>query len=349
MDKIPKIIIYGAGAIGGTLGGFLSNKFDNIFLLARGEHAKVMKEKGLILYEMDPEQKKHIDVNVIESLDEESDADVIIIVVKNYNLEEVAEDIKNKATNNPVIMSFQNGAENQKILPKYIKKIIFGVLWFGAWRDKPGVIGCEPTRPITMGILNDDSEAKETMSKINNIFQQADIESEIVENFQDAVHAKIIFNITNALLTLIGHGFRDIENISKLRKITVNLLTEGIDIVKAAGYNEFIRGENHPTWRLLKIAKHLPGFITNKIFLNFINNVNLNSMAQDVITIQRDQTELDSINGYLLKLAEKHGIDAPYNRALYRACKEKFSEPEFKPMTEEELWMKTKEILKNKQ
>jgi 2-dehydropantoate 2-reductase len=338
----PEIVIYGAGAIGGTLGGFLSKRFDNITLLARGAHAKEMKENGLVLYEMDPNEKEHISVNVIEDLEEKSNIDVIIITVKNYDLERVAKDIHEKLNNDVLIISLQNGAENQKILPKYFSKIIYGVLWFGAWRDEPGMIGCEPKRALTLGILEENTLLKKDLNLITSMMQKADIDAEIVDEFQNAVHAKIIFNITNALLTLIGHGFREIEDISKLRKITVNLLVEGIRIIEAAGYKEFIRGENHPSWRLLKIARWLPGFITNKIFLGFINNVNLNSMAQDVITVKRDENELETINGYLLKLAKKHGVSVPYNQALYEACKDRFLKKQFNPMSETELWERVK-------
>ncbi len=306
-----------------------------------------MKTKGLTLYRYDPNESELYKVKIINSLTEIQNADIIIITVKNYSLDKVAQDIRSKLGDKPIIISLQNGAENQKILPKYFSKIIYGVIWFGAWLDKPGVIGYDKSGPvITLGILNDNKKLYSVVEKINHILVESGIQSEIVESIQDAVHTKIIFNITNALLTLIGHSFREITSVSKLRKITVKLLNEGIDIIKAAGYNEFIRGENHPTWKLLRIARHLPGFLADKVFLEFINNVNLNSMAQDIITLHRDESELESLNGYLLELADKHGLAVPYNRTLYEACKEQFSLSPFKPLTEEELWQKVQIHLK---
>lgn len=300
-----------------------------------------MKTKGITLYRYDPNESELYQVKVIKNLTEVEEVDVIIITVKNYSLETVAKEIKSKFGDKPIIITLQNGAENQKILPKYFSKVIYGVIWFGAWLDEPGIIGYDKSGPvITLGTLEDNMELSQVMEQINQILVESGIKSEIVENFQDAVHTKIIFNITNALLTLIGHSFREISSVRKLRKITVKLLNEGIDIVQAAGYNEFIRGENHPTWKLLRIARYLPGFIADKVFLEFINNVNLNSMAQDIITSQRDESELESLNGYLLELADKNGLAVPYNRTLFEACKEQFSLSPFKPLTEEELWQK---------
>ena len=350
--KESELVIYGAGAIGATIGGLISRRYKKISLLGRGEHAKVMKSKGLTLYQLDSSKSELFKVDVINDLKEKPSTDIVIVVVKNFGLEIAAKDIKIKLGDKPIIVSLQNGAENQKILPKYFSKVIYGVIWFGAWLDKPGVIGYEQVGPITLGVLKSDSKLQAAMEEISRIFNEGGVITEIIPSFQDAVHTKIIFNITNALLTLIGQSFREITSIDKLRKITVNLLNEGIDIVEAAGYKEFMRGENHPTWKLLRIARKLPGIITNKIFLKFINNVNLNSMAQDVITLRREQNELDSLNGYLLELAEKYGVPAPYNRALYEACKEQFALSPFKPLTEEELWQKVqinlKKMKKNK-
>ena len=46
-----EIVIYGAGAIGATICGFLIPHYDQIYLLARGDNAKAMKSRGLILYQ----------------------------------------------------------------------------------------------------------------------------------------------------------------------------------------------------------------------------------------------------------------------------------------------------------
>ncbi|MBD3229142.1 MAG: hypothetical protein GF329_13220 [Candidatus Lokiarchaeota archaeon] len=45
------------------------------------------------------------------------------------------------------------------------------------------------------------------------------------------------------------------------------------------------------------------------------------------------------MNGYLIELASKLGIKAPYNECIYNICKEKFENPEdFKPISVQEVW-----------
>jgi len=64
----------------------------------------------------------------------------------------------------------------------------------------------------------------------------------------------------------------------------------------------------------------------------------VSSMAQDIIQRGGSDSELESINGYTLELADAHGVDAPYNRTVYELCREKFARPEFQPMDVEEVW-----------
>jgi len=129
------IVIYGSGAIGATLGGWLSQDYHHIYLLARGENADAIKSNGLILYENNPEKSYTIPVNVVVDLRELEIIDLIIIAVKNYDLEAVAKDIYQKVDDKAIILALQNGVENLKILPKYFSKIVYGVIVMSAWRD----------------------------------------------------------------------------------------------------------------------------------------------------------------------------------------------------------------------
>jgi 2-dehydropantoate 2-reductase len=100
-----EIVIYGAGAVGASMCGLLSPHYNKVYLLARGENAQAIKSKGLIMYQNTFDNKQVISVNIIEDLNEKPNADVIIIAVKNYDLEEVAKDIYSKLGNRPIIIA----------------------------------------------------------------------------------------------------------------------------------------------------------------------------------------------------------------------------------------------------
>jgi hypothetical protein len=64
--------------------------------------------------------------------------------------------------------------------------------------------------------------------------------------------------------------------------------------------------------------------------------MNMSSMTQDVALRGAHDTEIESITGYVVELAARHGVQAPYNRAIYRLGLERFR-PGFEPLPCEEV------------
>ncbi|MFX1303572.1 MAG: ketopantoate reductase family protein [Promethearchaeota archaeon] len=336
----PNIIIYGTGAIGATLGGWLTKDYNNVYLLARGNNLRALKSNGLILYEIDEKNSKTIPVNVIEDLNEVESPEIILIVVKNYDLEEVAKDIYEKVGNNAIIVGLQNGIENQKILPKYFSKIIYGVIVMSAWRDSPGVFGTRGKNLLILGTKNNKNQ--EILERVTHILNKS-FPTKSTKNFQDAAHSKLVMNLINSIFTLIDQKNQDEDSIFKLWKIFVNTFLEGVKIVKAAGYKEY-KLKGLPNWKSMEFALNLDRKITLDNFRKSISFSWLNSMAQDMLIRQKQISELETLNGYLLSLADKYGLEVPYNRTIYKLCKESFTKIPYKPLDVEIIY---KEIKKN--
>ena len=74
------------------------------------------------------------------------------------------------------------------------------------------------------------------------------------------------------------------------------------------------------------------------MFQRNVKKMVLSSMAQDVLSQGRGHTELDTINGYLLGLADEHGLAVPYNRTVYDLCRQRFARQPFEPMSVHEVW-----------
>ena len=64
----------------------------------------------------------------------------------------------------------------------------------------------------------------------------------------------------------------------------------------------------------------------------------LNSMGQDVLQRKIAQTELEYLNGYFLSLPDRYGCRVPYNRAVYRLCKQHFIQTDFKSLDVKLVW-----------
>ena len=281
----------------------------------------------------------------IEDINEKPSADIIVIAVKNYDLEEVAKDIFSKLGDKPIIVALQNGVENQKILPKYFTKIIYGIILFNAWQDKPGIFGYRSKGQIILGTI--DNSLQSTMEKVSQIFNLG-IPTKITHILQEAAHSKMIINLGNSILTLIDFNYNKIDNkisyISKFRKILINMLIEGIKIIQTAGYQEQ-KLKGLPPWNALKILIDAPDEKADQLFKQNMKEIGINSMMQDIITRGKSQSELESINGYFVKLADSLGIKAPYNKVIYQLCKTQFDKSPFQPLDIKVVWNKINENL----
>ncbi|MBN2155079.1 MAG: ketopantoate reductase family protein [Candidatus Lokiarchaeota archaeon] len=340
------ILIYGAGAIGCTLYKWLYPNVKNLYLLARGETAEIIRLKGLTVYENTSDRKDQIpSVSLIERMEDlMEEPEIIIITVKNYSLEEVCQDIRNKTQSKDlIIVTLQNGIVNLKIVPKYFPRVIFGVICYNAWRDKTAnVIGFKEKGPIILG--TPQNTLQKDLDYIQSIFTPS-FDCTVTSRYVDAAHNKILLNLTNAFFTLIGLGFRLIPSLPKFRKLTTAIMTEGLQILKKAGYKEVKLG-SLPSWFLLRLASSLPGFITNSIFRKTLEKTTgINSMAQDLLINKSLDTELESINGYFINLAKKNGFEPAINQKLYNLCKREFSKEEFQPMSIESVWEEFREEL----
>jgi 2-dehydropantoate 2-reductase len=329
------VVIFGSGAIGGCLGGWLSEVYDTVYLLDQGEVAKNLKEKGLTLYKQGEEDhKKKIAIRVIDSLSQVKDIDLIAIAVKNYSLETVAKVIQEQVKGDPIILGLQNGIANQTILPKYFKKVIFSVIEFNAWIDEPGVIGYQNKGPFVLGTLQEGLQ--DDLKRASEFIGKA-VETIPTERIRDAAYCKMVINLTNSYTTLVGFKYREIANMKLFKKVLSNSMYEGVKIIQAAGIREFTVGDM-PTWSKIKASATLPDFITMGLFKKSLDKMVLSSMAQDVLQRKSGANELESLLGQFVAMAEQYHVPAPYNQAVYELCKTEFAKENFTPLTEEQVW-----------
>jgi 2-dehydropantoate 2-reductase len=330
-----KMVIIGAGAIGGCLGGWLSEVYDEVYLLDQGEVAKNLRQKGLTLYQQGKEtDKKKIPVKVIDRLSEVEKPDVIAIAVKNYSLEAVAQSIKAEISDDTIIMGLQNGVMNQTLLPKYFKKVMFAIIEFNAWFDEPCVIGYQNKGPFVLGCA--DSGLRDKLNALQSYMNSA-VETVTTDRIRDAAYCKMVINLTNSYTTLVGFKYREIGSLPLFKKVLSNSMYEGIKVLQKMGVEEFKAGDI-PSWGKIKASATLPDFITMGIFKRNLAKMVLSSMAQDILQRKSGISEIDSLLGEFVKLADQHNIPAPYNKAVYKLCKEEFAKPDFIPLTEEQVW-----------
>jgi 2-dehydropantoate 2-reductase len=329
------VIVYGAGAIGATVGGWLAEAGHAVTFVARPEAANTINEQGLRLQA--PGQVSHqrlANVRAVSDLRDAPAAECIVVAVKNYQLDAAAQDIRDSLDREPIVVALQNGLENQRILPRFFAKVVYGVVCYNAWRDGANLFGFQNRGPILLGVL--DRAFIEERDRVVRGFTPA-FACRPEERIGDAMKCKMAINLANSVTALVGLGVRPIEDIGALKRSVTNVLYEGTLILQRAGVRE-VSLEHAPGWRTIRATVKLPGFITTRIFKRNLAKVRMSSMGQDVYVLKRGETEIESLNGYFVRLAESVGFNAPYNNALYRITREWLARPEPRPMHERELW-----------
>lgn len=335
MQDNPRIVIFGSGVIGSTVGGWVAGHYDNIWFYDKPEVLDHLEKNGLTLYEGgQASSRTQVKVNVMRDLKDAADADLIVVGVKNYSLDGVAGYIKD-TLGDKLILAMQNGLENQQILPRYFSKVIYCVVSYNAWMDEPGVFGYQKRGPLEWGTL--DNSLQEEQKTLAAIFNKG-LPIDLVDRISDAAHCKLVLNLTNSTTTLIGLGQQAVSDMGVFQTLLSNQLYEGLQVLKAAGVREVKLG-GMPPWLLITAGAKLPRMISGPLFKKNVKKMVISSMAQDVIQNRgQGATELESINGYLLELAKKVGHPAPWNQAIYDLCKEEFGKEKFVPMDVKEVW-----------
>ena len=334
MKENPKVLVFGAGAVGATVGGWLAERYPDVWLLDVPPLVERLNQYGLKLYLGDEKDRATtVKVQAVSDLSQAPAPDVLIIAVKTYSLDKVGALLQEKLGDAPLVLALQNGVDNQTILPRYFSKVIYGVVSYNAWIDEPGVVGYQKKGPLVLGTpdnsLGDEARALASL-------MARGVETVTTDHFLDAAYSKMVINLTNSLQALIGHPLRPITNRVLFQRVLTHLTWEGVQIVKKAGRHECVLG-GMPSWKLMWAAANLPAFITRGAFEKNVKKMVMSSMAQDVLKRGGVDSELETLNGHFIKLADEHKLAVPYNRAVYAMCKERFGKG-LPPLGIEEVW-----------
>ena len=261
--------------------------------------------------------------------------------MKNYDLDSTARMLRDQlGSHEPIVVALQNGVENQRVLPRYFTKVIYGVVCFNAWRDGPGRVGHQRRGYIILGTPANDLQLEQR--EVAAILRLG-LDCSLTNRLEDAVHCKLAVNLTNVLTTLVGFPNCPVRSFSEVARMSARVIWEGIQVLQAAGFKEHELG-SIPSWNTIRTSARLPAIVI-KVFYRFTvrEELGMNSTSQDIFA-GKATTELESLNGYMLTLAQKVGVPMPINQTIYEIAKERFG-PDFQPMTETELWTAIKNRL----
>ena len=272
-----KIVFLGAGAVGASCAAWVAQKHVQTTLLARGTAAMAVQAHGVTLYRGEtPGKKETMPLQVITDLVQAADADVVVLAVKLFQLEEAAQQVR-ESLGDRLVVGMQNGLANQEILPRYFSRVVYCVVGYNCWMDEPGIVGYQKRGPLILG--TPDNSLRADMDMLTQVMNPA-LETVVTDRFQDVAHCKLVINLSNSVTTLVGLNRRPISDLGLFQTIIANTLYEGLQVLRAAGFHE-VRMGGIPSWFTLWMAASLPQFLSRGTFRRNIEKMVRSSMTQD--------------------------------------------------------------------
>jgi len=286
----------GPGAMGSLFGGLLTRAGEDLWLVGyKKEQVETICSVGLTLEEREGSQI--IPMRATPDITSVGKADLVIFFVKTYDTEKAVSDALVLEKEDTIFLTLQNGLGNEEVICKKVdrRKVMLGVTGQGATLLQPGRVRHAGWGKTFIGEL--DHRITDRANRIAQMFYKAGIETEASPNIHDQVWGKLLVNAgINALTALTGFKNGQLLDYPETARLMENLSLEAAEVARKKG----VRIDEDPIGKVRKAAA--------------ATRENRSSMGQDFD--HRRKTEIDAINGAVVREAQSLGIFVPFNQAV---------------------------------
>lgn len=312
--------IFGAGAIGSYVGGYLAASGQNVTFLGRARQAQSFAAHGLTLTHF---EKPDIYVSpqgavFTDAPSHLSACSQIFVTVKSQDTQTAARQLAEFILPSTHIISLQNGVGNTDILkaalpdnPVYKAMIPNNVLAMGDSRYHMGTEGAIA--------LQDAAE----MRLLSLAMKTAGLDIQARADMDALQWSKLIMNLSNACNTLAGLTIHAHLRDRNHRRVLALCVEETLAILRAARITPPKVGKVNP--KTIPALMRLPDFIYHRLMplILKIDEKARSSMAQDLIA-QKPRSEIDALNGAVVDLGAKLSVATPVNSYITKQIKAAF-------------------------
>ena len=305
-----KYLVFGAGAIGSVFAGLLCKAGEEVHLVGRQSHVEAIKQKGLSITGIWGEHHVSLSRAYISASDlPGKDFDVIFLSVKSYDTGQALRQVAPYLRKDGMVVSLQNGLGNVETLAGVVGagRTVGGRVIFGVEFVEPGSVKVTVyAEPVMFGSPG-CAVPQDKVRLVVNALNQAGIPSEYTTEIEKFIWAKALYNVAlNPLSTLLGVNYGFLLENEYTPDIMRELIDEAFCVASAIGQPLF--------WET-------PGDYMEVLFSRLIplTAAHHPSMLQDIRRGKR--TEIDSLNGALVRMGEAQGVKTLRNALITRLIK----------------------------
>ena len=289
-----RIAVMGAGAVGCYYGGMLSRAGHHVTLIGRPRHVEAIRQHGLLMDTTD--FRAHVPIRASTEVSDIQGASLVLCCIKSNDTENAAAMMAPFVGNDTSVLSLQNGVDNANRLHVQLLRTVYpAVVYVAVEMMGPGHLKHHGRGELVVG---PSAMSAEMLAD----FLEAGVPVHVSENVVGELWAKLILNCAyNAIsaITKLPYGILfENEGARDLMRTVVNECL-------AVAQRESITLPGDSWQGVERIAATMSG--------------QLSSTAQDLMRGRR--SEIDHLNGYIVRRGRSLAIDTPANQALYYIVK----------------------------
>ncbi|MDP2939023.1 MAG: 2-dehydropantoate 2-reductase [Candidatus Omnitrophota bacterium] len=296
-----KILIIGPGALGCLFAGFLSKTQEVIILDKNPKRAQFISEQGIRLEGISGNWQAKVSVTANPGTIKE--IDLVLICVKSYDTKQALNQVKSLVGENTLVLTLQNGLGNIEVIGEVVgqDKVIGAVTNQGATLLSDGYIRHAGKGETVIGRI--DGKIPVQLKEIREIFNKSGLETRISRDIKGLIWSKLIINVgINALTAITRLNNGKLVEFEGTARILRDAVTEAVKIAKKKRIKLIY---DDPLAKVEAVCE--------------ATAINVSSMLQDIL--KKKKTEIDFINGVVVRQGQSLGIATPVNSVLVNLVK----------------------------
>lgn len=306
--------VLGAGAIGSFVGGWLAQLGVSVTLVGRARVLTPIAQHGLDLVDLDGKTRHVTTLHTSEDPKALAACDIVLVACKSLDSARAAQDLLPVLRADAAVVSLQNGVDNPRILAETLgRERVFGgiVSWNVVWQGETQLAR------MTSGPIVVERRAGAAGERVVEMVKQLDksgLDAKAHPEIERVLWSKLMFNLNNAINALLGVTIAAELADRRCRQLIAGAIGEGIAAMRKAGIEPLRLGRMSPALsvRVLPLPDTMFRLLARPMLK--VGTDARSSMYSDLCVGKA--TEIDFLNGAVVRLGEKVGVATPINRRI---------------------------------
>lgn len=297
-----RIVIVGAGGVGGYFGARLARAGQDVTFVARGVHLDAIRSRGLTVRSA-VEGDYTVPVAAVDKVDGLPAADAVLLCVKSFDTETAVAQVRGVVGAETPVCSLQNGVDNEDKIDALLGPghALGGVAYIFAAIEVPGVVAHRFAGSVALGELGGGRSAR--AERLHQAFAGAGVPAGLADDIRRVLWEKYLLLVAQAGMTALTRSpigvIRDTPETWRMYRAVVE---EVAALGRAAGVA--LAGDAVET--TLAAAGGLAPHLYSSLHFDLVNGKRL---------------ELEALHGHAVRLGERLGVPTPMVSAIYAALK----------------------------